>query len=41
LEHDGFDLESPLAKRAFEGMGGGWPAVLERIAPALDSVAVA
>ncbi|MEU6863454.1 SRPBCC domain-containing protein [Streptomyces sp. NPDC046876] len=39
LDHSGFDLESPLARAAYEGMGGGWPAVLERIEPALDDAA--
>ena len=39
LEHAGFDLDSPLAKAAFEGMGGGWPKVLQRIAPAIESAA--
>ncbi len=38
LEHCGFDLDSPLGKKAFEGMGGCWPAVLERIAPAIDTL---
>ena len=33
LEHSGFDLDSPLGKMAFDGMGGGWPKVLERMAP--------
>jgi len=37
LEHAGFDLESPMAKRAFEGMGNGWPAVLQKIGAALAS----
>jgi uncharacterized protein YndB with AHSA1/START domain len=37
LEHAGFDVDSPLGKMAFEGMGSGWPKVLERIAPAVDS----
>jgi uncharacterized protein YndB with AHSA1/START domain len=41
LEHSGFDLESPLGKKAFEGMGSGWPAVMKRIAPAIDSLVVA
>jgi uncharacterized protein YndB with AHSA1/START domain len=36
LEHSGFDLDSPLAKTAFDGMSGGWPKVLERIAPAIE-----
>ncbi|GAB2725441.1 SRPBCC domain-containing protein [Kitasatospora kifunensis] len=35
LEHAGFDLDSPLGKAAFEGMGRGWPDVLGRIEPAL------
>jgi uncharacterized protein YndB with AHSA1/START domain len=37
LEHSGFDLDSPLAKRAFDGMGSGWPAVLKRIEPTIDA----
>lgn len=39
LEHSGFDLESPLGKAAFEGMGGGWPSILTRIAPAIGESA--
>jgi uncharacterized protein YndB with AHSA1/START domain len=35
LEHKGFDLDSPLGKAAFEGMGGGWPKILKAIAPVL------
>ncbi|WP_341677074.1 SRPBCC domain-containing protein [Niveibacterium sp. SC-1] len=35
LEHRGFDLASPMGKAAFEGMGKGWPAVLERLDAAL------
>lgn len=31
LEHRGFDLNSPIGKSAFEGMGGGWQKVLTRI----------
>ncbi len=31
LEHQGFDLASPLGKAAFEGMRDGWPRVLARI----------
>jgi uncharacterized protein YndB with AHSA1/START domain len=38
LEHSGFDLDSPLGKKVFAGMGGGWPFVLERIAPAIDAL---
>ena len=41
LEHAGFDLDSLLGKKAFEGMGGGWPSVLKRIAQALDTPVVA
>lgn len=32
LRHDGFDLDSPLAERAYRGMGGGWRSV---VVPAL------
>ncbi|WP_280345798.1 SRPBCC family protein [Nocardia neocaledoniensis] len=35
LEHAGFDLDSPLGKAAFEGMGRGWPGLLRRIDTAL------
>lgn len=35
LTHEGFDLDSPLAKQAFEGMKKGWPSVLERLDAAL------
>ncbi|MFF0289502.1 SRPBCC domain-containing protein [Streptomyces sp. NPDC005262] len=35
LEHAGFDLDSPLGKAAFDGMGEGWPGVLRGIEPAL------
>lgn len=31
LEHTGFDLDSPLGKQAFHGMGEGWPHLLERL----------
>ena len=36
LTHEGFDLESPMGRRAFEGMKPGWPSVLERLGAALD-----
>jgi uncharacterized protein YndB with AHSA1/START domain len=39
LEHRGFDLDSPLGKTAFQGMGAGWPKVLARIEPALSASA--
>lgn len=35
LTHEGFDLDSPMGRQAFEGMGQGWPAVLGRVAPTL------
>lgn len=38
LTHEGFDLDSPVGLRAFEGMKPGWPGVLARIAPVLDSL---
>ncbi|WP_256094482.1 SRPBCC family protein [Paraburkholderia nodosa] len=31
LEHKGFDLDSPLGKAAFQGMGKGWPEVIQRL----------
>ncbi|GAA2644136.1 SRPBCC domain-containing protein [Streptomyces vastus] len=37
LEHAGFDLDSPLGKAALEGMGRGWPDVLQRIEPVLTA----
>lgn len=36
LEHKGFDLDSPMGKTAFQGMGNGWPTVIGRIAQALS-----
>lgn len=35
LVHSGFDLASPLVRRAYEGMKPGWPGILERIASTL------
>jgi uncharacterized protein YndB with AHSA1/START domain len=35
LEHEGFDLDSPFSRRAFEGMKPGWPGVLDRLDVAL------
>lgn len=35
LTHEGFDLDSPMGRQAFEGMGAGWPAILERMEPVL------
>lgn len=37
LEHKGFDLDSPLGKAAFNGMGAGWPKVLAGISAVLDT----
>ena len=37
LEHRGFDLESPLGKAAFHGMGNGWPGVISRLEEVLAS----
>jgi uncharacterized protein YndB with AHSA1/START domain len=36
LVHEGFDLDSPMSRRAYEGMKPGWPGILERIATAVD-----
>ena len=35
LEHAGFDLDSEVGSKAFQGMGAGWPGILTRIEPAL------
>lgn len=37
LEHEGFDLDSPIGRQAYDGMGAGWPGVLGRIGGALDA----
>ena len=37
LTHDGFDLDSPVGRQAYDGMGNGWPTVLSRITPALTA----
>lgn len=37
LEHKGFDLATPMGAAAFNGMGGGWPKILSRIAPAIEA----
>ena len=34
LTHAGFDLDSPMGRQAYDGMGKGWPGLLNR----LDSV---
>lgn len=35
LTHEGFQLDTPMGKQAFEGMKPGWPGVLARIDGAL------
>lgn len=35
LEHAGFDLDTPLGRQAYNGMGSGWPGVQARIAAVL------
>ena len=37
LTHEGFNVDSPMGKTAFEGMQHGWPKVLERMEGALTS----
>ncbi len=37
LTHEGFDLDSPMSRAAFEGMKPGWPTVLGRLATLLDA----
>jgi uncharacterized protein YndB with AHSA1/START domain len=39
LTHEGFDLDSPMSKAAFEGMKPGWPKVLERLGAVIESPA--
>nr|WP_202446897.1 SRPBCC domain-containing protein [Streptomyces sp. SID5468] len=35
LEHAGFDLDSPMGRAAYHGMGEGWPGVLEQLGTVL------
>ncbi|MGZ3423671.1 MAG: SRPBCC family protein [Polyangiales bacterium] len=35
LTHEGFDLDSPMGRRAFEGMRPGWPGILDRMGAVL------
>ncbi|MFD5326237.1 SRPBCC domain-containing protein [Streptomyces sp. NPDC127092] len=35
LTHAGFDLDSPMGRQALEGMGEGWPHLLDRMETAL------
>jgi uncharacterized protein YndB with AHSA1/START domain len=37
LTHEGFDLDSPMGRRAYEGMKPGWPGVLSRLDGALQN----
>lgn len=36
LVHEGFDLDTPMGRRAFEGMKPGWPGVLVKLGTAID-----
>jgi uncharacterized protein YndB with AHSA1/START domain len=38
LRHEGFNLDSPLGRQAFQGMGNGWPAVIRGMEPVLDEL---
>lgn len=39
LTHEGFDLDSPMGREAYAGMGEGWPGVVGRIDAALRDTA--
>ncbi|MEV4928112.1 SRPBCC domain-containing protein [Streptomyces roseoverticillatus] len=39
LTHAGFDLDSPMGRQALEGMGKGWPHVLDNLAQTLAATA--
>jgi len=41
LTQEGFDLDSPLGRRAYEGMKPGWPKILARLELTLPGVAQA
>lgn len=41
LTHEGFHVDTPLGRRAFEGMKPGWPAVLARLADVVASLGAA
>jgi uncharacterized protein YndB with AHSA1/START domain len=36
LIHEGFNLDTPMGRQAYEGMKSGWPNVLTRLATALS-----
>lgn len=35
MDHEGFNLDTPMGQTAYQGMSAGWPSVLARIAQAL------
>lgn len=37
LTQEGFDLDSPMARKAFEGMKPGWPQLLARLETVLEA----
>ncbi|HVE84168.1 MAG TPA: SRPBCC domain-containing protein [Myxococcales bacterium] len=37
LTHEGFDMDSPLGRQAFEGMKPGWPNVLKKLQAVLEA----
>lgn len=37
FEHKGFDLDSPLGRAAYEGMGRGWPGLVRKVGTVLDA----
>ncbi|GHE85369.1 hypothetical protein GCM10014715_46960 [Streptomyces spiralis] len=39
LTHAGFDLDSPMGRQAYDGMGNGWPHVLDRLVSLLGETA--
>ncbi|WP_225830518.1 SRPBCC domain-containing protein [Streptomyces sp. NK08204] len=39
LTHAGFDLDSPMGRQAYDGMGKGWPHVLDRLDTVLGETA--
>ncbi|WP_030176173.1 SRPBCC family protein [Streptomyces sp. NRRL S-813] len=39
LTHAGFDLDSPMGRQAYDGMGNGWPHVLDRLVSLLGEPA--
>ncbi|MFD7997402.1 SRPBCC family protein [Streptomyces mexicanus] len=39
LVHSGFDLDSPMGRQAYEGMGKGWPHVLDNLGTLLGEAA--